>query len=78
MPRRGIEAWDREGEALHDADGLAAFCDSLRDALPPSVRLVELDTHINDAAFSDAVLAIFDEWVAAGYIPRGSGTVTAS
>jgi hypothetical protein len=32
---------------------------------------MELDAHINDAAFSDAALAVFDRWVAAGRIVPG-------
>jgi len=71
LPRGGIEAWDRPGEPLHDADGLSAFCAELRAHLRAPVRLVELDAHINDAAFTDAVLEIFDDWVARGSIAPG-------
>jgi uncharacterized protein (UPF0261 family) len=35
------------------------------------VRLLEIDAHINDTAFSDAVLQVFDEWVAAGVVRAG-------
>jgi uncharacterized protein (UPF0261 family) len=38
--------------------------------MPSHVRLEVLDAHINDDAFTDRVLAIFDEWVEAGHIPR--------
>ena len=30
--------------------------------------MTELDCHINDAAFAEAALAIFDNWVADGTI----------
>jgi uncharacterized protein (UPF0261 family) len=40
--------------------------------MPASVRFVDLDAHVNDAAFTNAVLAIFDDWVAAGHIPAGT------
>jgi hypothetical protein len=33
--------------------------------------LVTLDAHINDAAFAEAALAIFDAWVREGMIPPG-------
>lgn len=72
LPTGGIEAWDRPGEPLNDPAGLHAFCTEMRSTMPASVRFEEVDAHINDAAFSDAVLRIFDEWVAAGHIPAGA------
>nr|WP_316638674.1 Tm-1-like ATP-binding domain-containing protein [uncultured Roseateles sp.] len=71
LPRGGIEAWDRPGEPLHDPEGLSAFCDELRAQLRPPVQLLELEAHINDDAFSDAVLAVFDDWVARGLFASG-------
>jgi len=71
LPRRGIHAWDLPGEPMYDPDGHRDFMDAIRDAAPPQVDLHELDLHINEAAFSDAVLAIFDRWVASGAVPPG-------
>lgn len=71
LPLRGIQQWDREGEPLHDPAGLAAFVDEARDAVRPPVERVELDAHVNDPAFADAVLAVLDGWVAAGRVVRG-------
>ncbi|MDU8929528.1 Tm-1-like ATP-binding domain-containing protein [Alisedimentitalea sp. MJ-SS2] len=68
LPLQGCNEWDREGADLHDADGLAAFCDGIRHSCPGNVTLHELDTHINDAGFSAKALAIFDEWVAQGIV----------
>ena len=68
MPAQGGNEWDRPGGPLSDAEGLAAFCDEMRRACPENVRLVELDAHINDPAFSDAALAVVDEWRAAGVL----------
>ena len=75
LPVRGIEAWDRPGEPLHDAAGLAAFCDEMRRAEWDVVRFVELDAHINDPAFVDTVLAVFDGWVAEGRVVPGHPVV---
>lgn len=71
LPERGIEEWDRPGAPLHDPDGLAAFCNAIREHVVAPVRLVELEAHINDAAFCDAVMAVFDDWVSRGWIVRG-------
>lgn len=70
LPLEGGNEWDREGADLHDAAGLAAFCDQIGTACPANVALHRLKTHINDAAFSDAALAIFDQWVAEGVVKK--------
>jgi uncharacterized protein (UPF0261 family) len=70
LPARGGNEWDREGGPLRDAEGLAAFCGAMRKHVPGNVKLLELDAHINDAAFGDATLKVFDDWVAAGVVPR--------
>ncbi|MEZ5447794.1 MAG: Tm-1-like ATP-binding domain-containing protein [Thiolinea sp.] len=62
LPTQGIEAWDRPGEIARDPQGLAAFNDEMRQAVKPPVQLTELDAHINDQAFADTALAIFDQW----------------
>ena len=70
MPLKGIEQWDQPGEPLHDAEGLQAFTTALRVAVSPGLPYVELDTHINDAAFCVAALQVFDDWVAKGLIAK--------
>jgi len=70
LPLRGVEQWDQPGEPLHDPEGLQAFVDAMRSALPPQLRCIELDAHINDEAFASAALQVFDEWVAQGLIRR--------
>lgn len=72
LPLRGIQQWDKPGEPLHDPEALEAFIDELRRAIRPPARLIELDAHINDTAFSDAVLAALDDWIAKGIVPRGT------
>ncbi len=71
LPTEGCNEWDRPGADLHDAEGLAAFVAEVTAACPPNVTLHSLSCHINDAAFCEAVLAVFDGWVADGVIPRG-------
>lgn len=71
LPVKGIQQWDQEGEPLHEPEALAAFVAAFRQAMHPPVRLVEVDAHINDRAFADAVLAVLDDWVAKGVVPKG-------
>ncbi|MFT5114144.1 MAG: hypothetical protein ACI8P9_003478 [Parasphingorhabdus sp.] len=68
MPMLGIEEWDREGEDAHDPEGLQNFIEELREVINPPLKYTEIDAHINDQAFTDYVLKVFDEWVANGTI----------
>ena len=70
LPLRGIEEWDKPGEPAHDPEGLAAFLDEMRKAITPPVVLREIDAHINDQAFADAVIERFDAWVADGTVRK--------
>lgn len=70
LPTRGGNEWDRAGGLLSDPAALAAFCDELRTHCPQNVTLVELDAHINDAAFTEAALRQFDDWIAQGIVRR--------
>ncbi len=54
-PTRGVSAIDAEGQPFHDEAADAAFIDALRANLSSSCELVELDAHINDDAFADAI-----------------------
>ena len=68
LPTQGCHEWDRPGAPLSDPAAYAAFCDEVRRSCPANVTLVELDAHINDAAFTETVLCVFDNW-------REKGTV---
>ncbi|MCI2397839.1 Tm-1-like ATP-binding domain-containing protein [Aliiroseovarius subalbicans] len=70
LPTQGGNEWDRPGGPLQDADAFDAFKSELRKCCPDNVTLVELNAHINDPAFSDAALSVFDGWLDDGTIPR--------
>ncbi len=55
LPLRGVSALDAPGKPFHDPDADAALFDAIRRTAGPSVTLVELDLHINDPAFADAM-----------------------
>ena len=70
LPRGGCGEWDRPGADLHDPDGLKVFCDVFKLECPENVELHETDAHINDDAFSDLVLSLFDDWLEAGIVKK--------
>ena len=45
--------------------------DAMQQAVPDTTDLRVLECHINDDAFSETVLEIFDEWVAQRVVPKG-------
>jgi uncharacterized protein (UPF0261 family) len=55
LPLKGVSALDREGQRFHDPDADAALFEAIRRTVGPVVNLVELDLHINDPAFADAM-----------------------
>lgn len=57
LPLRGVSALDAEGKAFRDPDADRALFETLRNTIRPPVCLVEVDAHINDAAFAEAVAA---------------------
>ncbi|MEO8299309.1 MAG: Tm-1-like ATP-binding domain-containing protein [Burkholderiales bacterium] len=71
VPCQGIEGWDRPGQPLHDPEGLAALLDELPRHVAANTQLQMLDAHINDQAFADAALAVFDQWVREGKVRGG-------
>lgn len=57
VPLRGLSMLDAPGQAFHAPDTNAALFDALRQRFATSAthRLIELDLHINDPAFAEAV-----------------------
>jgi uncharacterized protein (UPF0261 family) len=54
IPLQGVSAIDRAGGRFYSQEALDAYRVSLKAALRPSIRLVELDAHINDESFARA------------------------
>jgi uncharacterized protein (UPF0261 family) len=71
LPRGGCNEWDRPGAPLSDPEGLAAFMEEMQSAAPEAARVHVIDGHINDDAFAETVLAIFDRWLAEGVVRAG-------
>jgi len=54
LPLRGFSVVSTEGQPLHDPQADRAFIETIKEALPSRVRIVELDTHINDVKVATA------------------------
>jgi uncharacterized protein (UPF0261 family) len=54
LPARGVSAIDRDGQPFDDPAARAALHRAIRDGLPGR-EVVELDLHVNDPAFADAL-----------------------
>jgi uncharacterized protein (UPF0261 family) len=66
IPEKGVSAMDAEGQPFHDPQADAALFDAIEAGLrqTPSRRLVRLPLHINDPAFSAALVEKFRAIVA--------------
>jgi uncharacterized protein (UPF0261 family) len=58
VPRKGVSAIDREGQPFWWPEADAALFQSLRNWMAPQVELIELDMHINDAEFAQALVDV--------------------
>jgi uncharacterized protein (UPF0261 family) len=65
VPLRGVSALDREGQPFWWPEADQALFQSLRDWMSPHVRLVELDLHVNDPAFAQAMADCLLEFLSA-------------
>jgi uncharacterized protein (UPF0261 family) len=68
LPEKGLGEWDRKGADLHNPDGLAAFLSEVEAHVPENTATHRVSCHINDAAFAEKALEIFDGWRADGIV----------
>jgi len=52
VPNQGFSPANKRGKALYDPEADRAFVEVLRQNLKPSIRIVEVDAHINDELFA--------------------------
>lgn len=65
VPLKGFSNHDSPEGHLHDPSLPPVFAAAMRKAAPANVPVVELDAHINDAAFADAIVEQVLEFTAA-------------
>ena len=59
LPLRGVSAIDAPGQPFHDPAANAALFDTLRASLDARIPIVDIDAHINDTAFADALVSTY-------------------
>jgi uncharacterized protein (UPF0261 family) len=62
VPLRGVSMIDAEGQPFHDPEADAALFDELRK-VADTVELVEMDLHINDPEFAQAMVEKLDGYM---------------
>jgi uncharacterized protein (UPF0261 family) len=55
IPLKGVSQIDLEGKIFYWPEALQAFIDNLKAGLRPDIPVIEMDTDINDPAFSGKV-----------------------
>jgi uncharacterized protein (UPF0261 family) len=61
IPRKGFSSLSVEGGALHDLASDQAFVDALRKHLDPEIKIIEVNTDINNSQFARAVVEALKE-----------------
>lgn len=61
VPNQGFSPANRKGKPLYDPEADRAFVEALRQSLKPSIRIVELDAHINDELFAKQAVDLLCE-----------------
>jgi uncharacterized protein (UPF0261 family) len=56
LPLGGVSMIDAPGQPFHDPEADRALFETLRASVAPSVRVVEVDAHINDPLFADTLV----------------------
>ena len=65
IPRAGYDSYAVEGQGFHDPEADAAFVAELKAGLPENVRVIERDTHIEDADFASEAARLLIELIEA-------------
>jgi uncharacterized protein (UPF0261 family) len=56
LPLGGVSMIDAPGQPFHDPEADRVLFETLRAAVPPHVRVVDVDAHVNDPAFADVLV----------------------
>jgi uncharacterized protein (UPF0261 family) len=59
IPTHGFSSWDQKGKSFYDPEADRVFIDSLKRRLRASIMVSEIEAHINDNQFADAIVEEF-------------------
>ncbi len=60
IPKGGFSFYNKDGLHFRDTAADAAFVRTLKMKLKPEIEICELDGHVNDAVFIEAILLLFE------------------
>ena len=60
IPKGGFSFYNKDGLHFRDTAADAAFVQTLKTKLKPEIEICELDGHVNDAIFIEAILLLFE------------------
>jgi uncharacterized protein (UPF0261 family) len=72
IPLQGVSAIDKIGGPFYSPEALNAYRHALKASLNPTIRLVELDAHINDKGFALAAADLLMEMLGASTETRAA------
>ena len=63
LPLRGVSAIDAPGQPFHDPEADEALFEAIREGVHGTVKVVDVDVHINDPAFAERLVAEFTQMI---------------
>jgi uncharacterized protein (UPF0261 family) len=60
IPKGGFSFYNKDGLHFRDIEADEAFVQTLKTKLKPEIEICELDGHVNDSIFIDAILSKFE------------------
>ena len=61
IPRGGYSFYNRDGLHFRDPEADQIFVKTLRERLNPDISTIEIDSHVNDPMFIEAILELFEQ-----------------
>jgi uncharacterized protein (UPF0261 family) len=63
IPKGGFSFYNKDGLHFRDIEADEAFIQTLKMKLKPEIEICELDGHVNDPVFIEAILSIFERLI---------------